>query len=68
MSSVAGLGSAVAYTDAAQGKIEMGARLTKMAFEADNAMAGLLDDLVKQGMQQSSSAPQGMGKALDIKA
>ena len=68
MSSVASLGSAVAYKNAAQGKMELGATLTKIAFNADNAMAGLLDKLVQQGMQNDSAAPQGMGQNLDIKA
>ena len=68
MSSVASLGSAVAYTNAAQGKMELGATLTKIAHNADNAMAGLLDQLVQEGMQSDGAAPEGMGKSVNIKA
>ncbi|PLW78063.1 hypothetical protein [Cohaesibacter celericrescens] len=68
MSNVATLGSALAYTNAAQGKMELGATLTKMAHNSDTAMAGLLDSLVQKGMESGGSAPQGMGQNLDIKA
>ena len=68
MSNVASLGSALAYTNAAQGKMDLGATLTTMAHNADTAMAGVLDKLVQQGMEAGSSAPEGMGQKLDIKA
>ena len=68
MSSVASLGSAVAYTNAAQGKMDLGTTLTTIAHNADNAMTGVLDKLVQQGMQNEGAAPEGMGAKLDIKA
>ncbi|WP_319532514.1 hypothetical protein [uncultured Cohaesibacter sp.] len=69
MSSVASLGAAVAYTNAAQGQMALGTTLTKIAHNADNAMVGMLDQLVQQGIENSSgAAPEGMGQALDIKA
>lgn len=68
MSSVGSLGAAAAYSNAAMGKIDLGVTLTKMAFQADNNMAGLLDKLVQQGMQSGGSAPAGMGNSVDVKA
>ena len=68
MSSIASLGAAVAHTNAAQGKIELGATLARIAHNSDNAMTGILDKLVQEGLQNDGAAPQGMGKALDIKA
>lgn len=68
MSSVASLGSAAAYSQAAQGKIDLGVTLAKIASNSDNAMAGVLDKLVQQGQEAASVAPEGMGGKLDIKA
>jgi len=68
MSNVASLGASVAYTNAAQGKMDLGVTLAKMAQNSDNAMAGLLDKLVQQGQQNDAAAPAGMGKAVNVKA
>lgn len=68
MSSTAALGASVAYSQAAQGQIELGARLTKMAHEADNAMVNMLDQLVQQNIEKTSAKPEGMGQAIDVKA
>lgn len=68
MSSVASLGASVAYTNAAQGKIDLGVTLAKMAQNSDNAVTGILDKLVQQGLQNDSAAPEGMGGAVNIKA
>ncbi len=68
MSSIASLGASVAYTQAAQGKIDLGVTLTKIANNADNAMAGMLDKLVQQGMETNASTPEGMGQAVNVKA
>lgn len=68
MSSIASLGSSVAYTQAAQGKIDLGVTLTKIANNADNAMVGMLDKLVQQGLENTATAPEGMGAKLDVKA
>ncbi|MCT4657075.1 MAG: hypothetical protein N4A65_14825 [Cohaesibacter sp.] len=68
MSSVGSLGASVAYTNAAQGKMELGVTLAKMAQNSDNAMVGILDKLVEQGLENSAARPQGMGQAVNIKA
>ncbi|MCV6577178.1 MAG: hypothetical protein OIF58_15750 [Cohaesibacter sp.] len=68
MSSVASLGASVAHTNAAQGKMDLGVTLAKMAHNSDNAMAGLLDKLVQQGQQNDGAAPAGMGQAVNVKA
>lgn len=68
MSSVASIGSSVAHTNAAQGKIDLGVTLAKMAQNSDNMMTGLLDKMVQQGQDNSSAAPAGMGGAVNIKA
>ncbi|SNY90814.1 hypothetical protein SAMN04515647_0987 [Cohaesibacter sp. ES.047] len=68
MSSVGTLGAGVAYSNALQGRMDLGATLTTIAHNADNAMAGMLDKLVQQGIDNSGSAPPGMGKVVDTKA
>ncbi|WP_320140889.1 hypothetical protein [uncultured Cohaesibacter sp.] len=68
MSSVASSGAAIAYTNAAQSSMDLGSTLIKMAHNADMNMANTLDALVQKGMQNRSSAPEGMGQAVNIKA
>lgn len=68
MSSVASLGASVAYTNAAQGKMDLGVTLAKMAQNSDNAMVGLLDNLIQKGMENDSAAPAGMGSQVNVKA
>ena len=68
MSSIVSLASAMVAKNAAEANMDLGSTLTKIAHNADNAMTGVLDKLVQQGMQNDSAAPEGMGKALDVKA
>lgn len=68
MSSVVSLASAMVAKNAAEANMDLGSTLTKIANNADNAMTGILDKLVQQGMQNNAAAPEGMGKAVDIKA
>ncbi|WP_319412824.1 hypothetical protein [uncultured Cohaesibacter sp.] len=68
MSSVASLGAAVAYTNAAQTSMDLGSTLMKIANNADSNMASTLDALVQKGMQNDGARPQGMGENLNTKA
>ncbi|WP_316863051.1 hypothetical protein [uncultured Cohaesibacter sp.] len=69
MSGTECLGSAIASTNMAQGKMELGATLTKIAQNADNNIAGVLDALVQRGLEASTaSTSPGLGENLDIKA
>lgn len=68
MSSVVSLASAMVAKNTAEANISLGTTLAKIAHNSDNAMAGLLDQLVQQGIETKSAAPEGMGKAVDVKA
>ena len=68
MSNAASLGGAGAYVNAAQSSMDLGSTLIKMAHSSDMNMANTLDALVQKGMQNNSSAPEGMGKNVNIKA
>ncbi len=68
MSSVVSLGSAMVAKNAAETNMELGSTLTKIAHNADNAMTGILDKLVQQGLQNNAATPEGMGGSVNIKA
>lgn len=68
MSSIVSLASALVAKNMSETNMDLGATLTKIAHKSDTAMTGVLDKLVQQGMQNDGAAPEGMGKALNIKA